>query len=75
MSYHGMTFRDWIEANKKAILKYLDGKGSRSTSDIFSNYSGEKDIYQVRKALRELKKEGKVEDKIRYVNSKYWKLT
>ena len=70
----GGTFRAWIEGNKKAVLKYLVNKGWQSTSEIMTNYTGEKDIYQVRRALRELKEEGKVQEQVRYVNSKYWRL-
>ncbi len=68
------TFRDWINSNKKAVVSYLYGKGYRSTNEILKNYRGEKDIYQVRKALRELKDEGKVDEKIRGVNTKYWRV-
>ena len=68
------TFREWINSNKKSIVIYLQGKEFQSTSEIFRNYNGEKDIYQVRKALRELKSEKIVEDKIEGVNTKYWKL-
>ncbi len=70
----GYTFREWIDSNKKSIVIYLQGKEFQSTSEIFRNYNGEKDIYQVRKALRELKSEKIVEDKIEGVNTKYWKL-
>ena len=70
----GYTFREWIDSNKKSIVIYLQGKEFQSTDEIFRNYNGEKDIYQVRKALRELKSEKIVEDKIEGVNTKYWKL-
>ena len=70
----GYTFREWIDGNKKSIVIYLQGKEFQSTDEIFCNYNGEKDIYQVRKALRELKSEKIVEDKIEGVNTKYWKL-
>ena len=71
---NGYTFREWINSNKKSIVIYLQGKEFQSTDKIFRNYNGEKDIYQVRKALRELKSEKIVEDKIEGVNTKYWKL-
>lgn len=70
----GITFRQAINFNKKSVLECLDGKDFTSTTDIFREYKGEPYIDSVRTALRELKKEGKVIDEIRGLNSKYWKL-
>ena len=68
------TFRDCIEKNKRCVLSYLEGKGFRSTGEISDLYLGENDIYQTRKALKELEKEGKIIFKKRGINSKYWSL-
>lgn len=70
----GATFREWIDDNKRKVLKYLEDKGFQSTYKIQQNYGGEKDIYQVRKALKELKSEGLVEDRIVGLNSKDWRI-
>ena len=68
------SYRTCIERNKKAVLTYLYNKGYRSTGEICDTYSGEKDMYQVRNALKELCAEGLVKFKIRGQNSKYWAL-
>ena len=69
-----MTFRGCINNNKRKVIEYLNENDFQSTSTIQRNYKGEEDIYQVRKALRELKNEGRIECQIRYVNSNYWRL-
>lgn len=68
------SFRSWIENNKCCILEFLKNKDFQSSTEIMIGYRGEKDIYQVRKALNELEHEGKIEYEKRYLNSKYWKL-
>lgn len=73
----GMTFRDAIEMNKKNIIKYLTANGAKYTHDIFRGYGGEKEMPAIRKALNELRKEGKVntDDKVRMWRGKLWWLT
>jgi len=55
----GITFRKAIDNNKQAIITYL-GNGKHYTNDICRNYKGEKEMPAVRKALNELRKEGKI---------------
>ena len=73
----GMTFRDAIESNKKLILEYLTDNGEKFTSDICYYYGGEKEMRAVRKALNELRGEGKIttDDKVRMWQGKLWYLT
>lgn len=71
----GGTFREYIDFNKRSVLEFLRDDEFVSTNDIYYGYRGEKDMYQIRKALNELEKENLVEFEIRYVNSKYWRLT
>lgn len=68
------SFRSWIDSNKRHVLEFLKDKDFQSSDEIRRGYRGEKDIYQIRKALNELEQEGKVLHEKRYVNSKYWKL-
>jgi hypothetical protein len=72
--YSGRTFRDYINSNKKKVLEYLVNKDYTPTNEIMINYTGEKDIYQVRKSLKELEKEGLIKSTIPGFNFKYWKL-
>lgn len=73
MTYGGMTFREVIDNNKRNILEYL-GDGKKFTADICQNYKGEKEMPAVRKALNELRKEGKIEadDRVRMFRGKMW---
>lgn len=70
----GITFRAAIENNKRLILEYLSSKGKSYTSDIEHGYGGEKGMVTVRKALNELRKEGKIDtdDKVRMWQGKLW---
>lgn len=70
----GTTFRQAIDNNKKKVLEFLSENGQQFTSDICRNYSGEKELPAVRKALNELRKEGKVQtdDKVRMWQGKLW---
>lgn len=73
--YGGITFREATDHNKTKILSYLKDKDFTYTHNIFSEYGGEKDIYQVRKALKELEREGLVVwKKSGGMNCKMWKL-
>lgn len=71
----GMTFRQAIEDNKRKILKYLQN-GEQFTCDIIRNYGGEKEQTAVRKALNELRKEGKIttDNHVHMWQGKLWKL-
>ena len=76
MNEGGQTFRDALDNTKKKILLFLkDLEVPVSTSTIYSNCGYGEDIDHVRKCLRELQREGKIEFEIRYVNSKYWIIT
>lgn len=72
-----MTFRRAIEVNKGYILEYLKKNGNMFTNDILNNYAGEKEKVAVRKALNELRKEGKVttDDHVYMWQGKKWKLS
>lgn len=74
--YGGMTFRDNIENNKEKVIAYLLNNGASFTSDIMRDYGGEKEMVAVRKALNELRKEGKVttDDKVHMWQGKQWSL-
>lgn len=69
----GITFRQAIEANKRYILEYLKN-GKMFTNDIVNNYAGEKEKVAVRKALNELRKEGKIttDDHVHMWQGKLW---
>lgn len=69
----GITFRQAIEGNKRKILEYLQS-GKQFTSDIVRNYGGEKEKLAVRKALNELRKEGKIttDDHVHMWQGKLW---
>lgn len=71
-----MTFRNCINNNKKLILEYLTEKGKSCTSDICRGYKGEKEMVAVRKALNELREEGKVitDDVTHMWQGKFWEL-
>lgn len=73
----GMTFRDAIESNKRKIVAYLSDGSKKSTRDICDYYGGERGMTEVRKALNELRKEGKVttDDKVAMWHGKSWRLT
>lgn len=73
MTYGGITFREAIDMNKRLILEYL-GDGKKFTSDICEHYKGEKEMPAVRKALNELRKEGKIttDDHVRMWRGKLW---
>ena len=75
MDSGGLTFRDSIDRNKHKILEYLE-QGEKHTTDIVTNYNGERDKYAVRKALNELRKEGKIttDDHVHFWRGKLWKL-
>lgn len=62
------SFRSWIEGNKRCILDFLKNKDFQSSDEIMRGYKGERDIYQVRKALNELENEGLIEHEKRYLN-------
>jgi hypothetical protein len=72
----GTTFRQSIENNKAKIMKFLAAakSGKKHTSDICHGYGGEKEMPAVRKALNELRKEGKIEtdDKVHMWQGKLW---
>lgn len=70
----GTTFRQAIDNNKKKILEYLEANGDSYTVDIYDKYRGEKEMPAIRKALKELRKEGKVttDDKIAMWRGKLW---
>lgn len=71
----GMTFRRAIEINKSCILECLKN-GEMFTNDIVNNYAGEKEKVAVRKALNELRKEGKIttDDHVHMWQGKLWRL-
>jgi hypothetical protein len=73
--YGGITFRGAIEDNKRKILKYLQS-GDQFTSDIVRYYEGDRENVAVRKALNELRKEGKVttDDHVHMWQGKLWRL-
>lgn len=73
----GITFRQAIDSNKRRILEYISANGISHTTDICKNYTGEKELPAVRKALNELRKEGKVttDDKVEMWQGKKWWLT
>lgn len=75
--YGGITFRQAIDNNKERIIEYLSKNGASFTSDICWNYGGEKEKVAVRKALNELRKEGRVttDDKVHMWQGKKWELT
>jgi hypothetical protein len=70
----GITFRQAIDNNKKKIIEFLSVNGKKYTSDICHAYEGERDKPAVRKALNELRKEGKIttDDKVRMWQGKLW---
>ena len=70
----GVTFRQAIDMNKRCVMEFLLGKNFIRTDVIKDQYKGEKDIYQVRKALKELEKEGKIEFIIHGINYKSWRI-
>jgi len=72
----GITFRQAIESNKRKILDFLFTNGDSFTSDIFRGYGGEKEMPAIRKALNELRKEGKVttDDHVHMWQGKKWSL-
>ncbi len=72
----GITFRDAITNNKNKIIEYLTINGIKCTVDICAEYSGEKEMPAVRKALNELRKEGKIttDDKVHFWQGKFWSL-
>lgn len=73
MTYGGITFREAIDMNKRLILEYL-GDGKHFTRDICDKYKGEKEMPAVRKALNELRKEGKIttDDHVHMWQGKLW---
>lgn len=73
----GITFRQAIDNNKKLILQFLKQHGKQYTVDISKEYLGEKELPAVRKALNELRKEGKIitNDKVSMWRGKMWWLT
>lgn len=73
----GITFRQAIDNNKRKVLEYLSNNGKKYTSDICKGYGGEKEMPAVRKALNELRQEGKVEtdDHTHFWRGKLWWLT
>ena len=77
MTNGGMTFRDAIEMNKRAIIKFISENGKSCTTDIEHKYKGEKGMPTVRKALKELRKEGKIktDDKVHMWQGKFYELT
>jgi hypothetical protein len=70
----GITFRQAIDNNKKKIIEYLTANGRKYTRDICDYYNGEREMPAIRKALNELRKEGKVstDDKVRMWRGKLW---
>jgi hypothetical protein len=70
----GITFRDAINSNKRKILEYLSANGKKYTNDIYHEYSGEKEMPAIRKALNELRAQGLVstDDKVRMWQGKLW---
>ena len=73
----GITFRQAIDNNKEKIMLFLSEKGKQFTTDICRYYEGEKELPAVRKALNELRKEGKIQtdDKVRIWKGKLWWLS
>lgn len=73
----GITFRDAIDNNKEKIMLYLSLNGKKHTRDIHDHYAGEKEMSAVRKALNELRQEGKIEtdDKVGMWRGKRWWIT
>lgn len=73
----GLTFRQVINSNKEKILLFLSENGKQFTTDICRKYKGEKELPAVRKALNELRKEGKIQtdDKVRMWQGKLWWLS
>ena len=73
-----MTQRESIDSNKLEILNYLQKRGSNTapTAYIAMGYGGESDMRAVRKALNELRKEGKVktDDRTHGYLGKFWEL-
>lgn len=72
---HGISFRDAINHNKKCIIEFL-ANGPQFTRDICENYKGEKEMPCIRKALNELRKEGKIttDDHVHFWQGKKWEL-
>lgn len=72
--FGGMTFRQTIDSNKKKIVEYLLANGRKHTADICRNYGGDDKMPAVRKALNELRKEGKVttDDIVSMWQGKLW---
>lgn len=70
----GITFRQAIDRNKAMIIVYLMAHGKKHTNDIVKGYGGEKEKAAVRKALNELRKEGKIQtdDKVHMWQGKQW---
>jgi hypothetical protein len=73
----GITFRQAIDNNKKSILSFLAEHGNQFTATICKDYNGEREMPAVRKALNELRKEGKIQtdDIVRMWQGKRWWLT
>lgn len=73
----GMTFRSAIDRNKQKVIAYMETKSMTHTRDICDSYGGEKEMPAVRKALNELRKEGKIttDDKVHFWIGKRWSLT
>lgn len=71
----GITFRQAIENNKRMILEFLK-TGKHFTRDIHDFYGGDKDMAAVRKALNELRKEGKIktDDHVYFWQGKLWEI-
>jgi len=71
----GMTFRRAIDVNKEKIVESLKS-GGMYTRDIHDFSGAEKDMIAIRKALNELRKEGKVttDDHVHFWLGKLWTL-
>lgn len=70
----GITFREAINNNKRKILEYLSANGKKYTIVIYYEYSGEREMPAIRKALNELRSQGLVstDDKVRMWQGKLW---